>query len=176
MGYQASGLHIRPSAPAPHKSFIKFNLLLVKVTMIMCTLLSMVYGLFKPCWLTDVLCTCFKETTPLFNVHLSCFVDFILCPNAFILCSKLTMINLLNLFKVKSKHSMTSFRCIYCWPWPQSAYQYSVSTFNFKEAFVSSVRKTSHKVLKKQKVRYLYRNKRCKACFIQRFIIAPNWN
>ena len=48
--------------------------------MIMCTLLSMVYGLFKPCWLTDVLCTCFKETTPLFNVYLSCFVDFILCP------------------------------------------------------------------------------------------------
>ena len=67
-------------APGPHKSFIKFNLLLVKVTMIMCTLLSMVYGLFKPCWLIDVLCTCFKETTPLFNVHLSCFVDFILCP------------------------------------------------------------------------------------------------
>ena len=80
MGYQAPGLHIRPSAPAPHKSFIKFNLLLVKVTMIMCTLLSMVYGLFKPCWLIDVACTCFKETTPLFSVHLSCFVDFILCP------------------------------------------------------------------------------------------------
>ena len=29
-----------------------------------------------------------------------------------------------------------------------------VSTFNFKEAFVSSVRKTSHNVLKKQKARY----------------------
>ena len=48
--------------------------------MIMCTLLSMVYGLFKPCWLTHVICTCFKETALLFNVHLSCFVDFILCP------------------------------------------------------------------------------------------------
>ena len=80
------------------------------------------------------------------------------------------------MFKVKSRYSMTSFRCIYCWPWPQSAYQYSVSTFNFKEAFVSSVRKTSHNVLKKQKARYLYRNKSCKAYFIQRFIIAPNWN
>ena len=86
------------------------------------------------------------------------------------------MINLLNLFKVKSKHSMTSFRCIYCWPWPQSAYQSSVSTFNFKEAFVNSVRKTSHDVLKKQKARYLCRNKSCKAYFIQRFIIVPNWN
>ena len=71
---------------------------------------------------------------------------------------------------------MASCRCIYCWPWPQAAYQYSVSTFNFKEAFVSSVRKTSHNVLKKQKARYLSCNKSCKAYFIQRFIIAPNWN
>ena len=69
---------------------------------------------------------------------------------------------------------MASFRCIYCWPWPQSAYQYSASSFNFKEAFVSSVRKTSHNVLKKQKARYLYRNRSCKAYFIQRFIITPS--
>ena len=48
--------------------------------MIICTLLSMVYGLFKPCWLTHVTCTCFKEAVFFFNVHLSCFVDFILCP------------------------------------------------------------------------------------------------
>ena len=58
--------------------------------MIMCTLLSMVYGLFKPCRLTHVtkditslmlhVATCFKETALLFNVHLSFFVDFILCP------------------------------------------------------------------------------------------------
>ena len=119
--------------------------------MIMCTLLLMVYGLFKPCWLMYVSCTCFKETTPLFNVHLSCFVDFILCPTdkyMFKVNNKKNLINLLNVFKVKSRYSMTSFRCIYCWPWPQSAYQYKVSTFNFKEAFVSSVRKTSHNVLK----------------------------
>ena len=87
------------------------------------------------------------------------------------------MINLLNMFKVKSKYRMASFRYIYCWHWPQAAYQYSVSTFNFKKAFViSSVTKTSLKVLKKQKARYLSRNKSCKAYFIQRFIIAPNWN
>ena len=48
------------------------------VTMIMCTLLSMVYGLFKTCWLTHVTCTFLKETVLLFNVHLICFVDFIL--------------------------------------------------------------------------------------------------
>ena len=57
--------------------------------MIMCTLLSMVYGLFKPCRLThdtkDItslmlhVAACFKETVLLFNVHLSFFVDSILC-------------------------------------------------------------------------------------------------
>ena len=39
-----------------------------------------VYGLFKPCWHIHVTCTCFKETALLLNVHLSCFVNFILCP------------------------------------------------------------------------------------------------
>ena len=39
-----------------------------------------VSGLFKPCRLTDATCTCFKETALLFNVHLSCLVNFILCP------------------------------------------------------------------------------------------------
>ena len=48
--------------------------------MIMCALLSMVYGLFKPCWLTDATCNCFKETALLLNVHLGCFVNFIKCP------------------------------------------------------------------------------------------------
>ena len=38
-----------------------------------------VYGLFKPWSLTHATCTCFKETVALFNVHLSCFVNFILC-------------------------------------------------------------------------------------------------
>ena len=55
----------------------------------MCTLFSIVYGLFKPYQLTHVtkditslmlhVATCFKETALLFNVHLSFFVDFILC-------------------------------------------------------------------------------------------------
>ena len=48
--------------------------------MIICTLLSMVYRLFKTCWLTQATCTCFKETALLLNVPLSCFVNFILCP------------------------------------------------------------------------------------------------
>ena len=43
-------------------------------------LFSMVYGLFKPCCFAHVTGTCFKETALFFNVHLSCFVGFILCP------------------------------------------------------------------------------------------------
>ena len=39
--------------------------------------------------------TWFKETAVLFNVHLSCFVDFLLCPtNKY-------------MFKVKDKYNMT---------------------------------------------------------------------
>ena len=30
--------------------------------------------------------TCFKETAPVFNVHLSFFVDFILCPSDKYMC------------------------------------------------------------------------------------------
>ena len=59
----------------------------------MCTLLSVVYGLFKPCRLTHVtmdivslisrVATCFKETALLSDVHLSFFVDFILRPDKY---------------------------------------------------------------------------------------------
>ena len=38
-----------------------------------------VHGLFKPCWLIHATCTCFTELALLFNAHLSCFVNFILC-------------------------------------------------------------------------------------------------
>ena len=67
--------------------------------MIMCKLLSMVYGLFKPCCFTHVTSTCFKETDLFFNVHLSCFVDFILCPTD--KC----------MFKVNSKKIRLIYRC-----------------------------------------------------------------
>ena len=70
----------------PIKTFNQLNLLLV--TMIMCTLLSMVYGLFKPCWFTHVTCACFKETALLLNVLLSYFVD-LTCGQLTNTCSKL---------------------------------------------------------------------------------------
>ena len=49
------------------------------------------------------------------------------------------------MFKVKTKYKMISFWCFYCWFWPESVYQYSVSTFNFEQAFVSRVWKTINK-------------------------------
>ena len=74
------------------------------------------------------------------------------------------------MFKVKDKYSMTKFWCFYCWLWPQSAYQYSASTFNFEQVFVSRVWKN----ILKTKKRYI--------CFVikvankaQWFIFAPNW-
>ena len=58
--------------------------------MVMCTLLSMVCELSEPCRLPHVtkdltslmsrVAICFQETALLFNVHLSFFVDLILCP------------------------------------------------------------------------------------------------
>ena len=84
MDYPAPGL--RPSYPA-HKSFNNLNLLLVNVQ----SLWSCAhYFQWKPCRLTHVnkditslrlnVATCFEETASLFNVHLSFFVDLILCP------------------------------------------------------------------------------------------------
>ena len=84
-------------------------------------------------------------------------------------------INLLNVFKVKTKYNMTLFWCFYCCLWPKLAHQYSDFTFNFEQVFVSRVWKTSHNVLKTQKVTYLFCNKSCKSYLIQQFIIALNW-
>ena len=109
----------------------------------MCTLLSMVYGLFKPYWLTHAICTCFRVINLLFNVHLSCFVDFILTIKKYI--------NLLNAFKVKNKYRMISFWCFSYRLWPKSLCQCRVSAFNFEQVFVSRVWKTSHNVLKRKK-------------------------
>ena len=75
MDYLAHGPHIHPSDPSPRptKNFQPPQLPPTQspVTMIMCKLLSMVYGLFKPCWPTQPTHTSFKENALLFNVHLS---------------------------------------------------------------------------------------------------------
>ena len=61
------------SGPWPTKNFQPPQLPTTQspVTMIMWKLLSMVYGLFKPCWLTHPTHTSFKETALLSNVHLN---------------------------------------------------------------------------------------------------------
>ena len=104
-------------------------------------------------------------TALLFNVHLSYLVDFILCPaeqGMFIvnskrvrlicwMCSKLKKSVLdddrirrnQSLYSSKgrrdNKYNMTSFWSFYCGLWHQSAYQYSVHTFNSEQVFVSRV-------------------------------------
>ena len=144
--------------------------------MIMCRLLSMVYGLPKPYWITHVTCTCFKETELSFNVHLSCFVDFILCRTAkYMFQVNNKKIRLICWMCSKLKIN-TAWHRFYCWLWPQSTHQYSVSNFNLKQLFLSRVWKTSHNVLKTQKAIYLFCYKSCEAYFIQRFFIASNWN
>ena len=122
-------------------------------------LFSMVYGLFKPCWLTHITYAYFKEPALLLNVHLNCFVDFVLCPTD------------TYMFKVNNKKFRLT--CCMCskintawhrslvfnyWLWPQ---------FNFEQVFVSRLWKTSHNVLKTLKTIYLFRNKSCKTYFIQ---------
>ena len=120
----------------------------------MCRLLSMVYGLLKPYWITHVTCTCFKETELSFNVHLSCFVDFILCRTAkYMFQVNNKKIRLICWMCSKLKIN-TAWNRFYCWLWPQSAYQYGVSTFNLKQVFLSRVWKTSI-MFWKHKKRYI---------------------
>ena len=147
--------------------------------MIMCTLLSMVSRLFKLCWLIDVSCTCFKETTPLFNVHWTCFVDFILIPtDKYMFKVNKTNIWLICWMCSNLKVNTTWHHSgVFIVDFDQSEDQYSVSILNFKQAFVSSVSKTSHNVLMKTKRKiFVSSHKSFKVDFFQRFIIAPNWN
>ena len=108
--------YLAPS-PQPQKIFNQLDFLLVKLQscdlQIMWTLLSMVCRLIKPCRLAHVTCTCFKETAILFNVHFSCFVDFILCPTDKYIFKINNKIHL-HVFKVKIKYIMTLFWCFYC--------------------------------------------------------------
>ena len=134
--------------------------------MIMCTLLSMICGLIKPCWLSHVKCTCFKETAILFNLHLSCLVDFMPCSadkymfkvnnkkNRFIcMCSELktnTAWHRSGVFIVDFDHSQDiNIVFLQC----------------FKNTKNDNVLKT-HNVLKTQKTIYLFCYKSWKAYFI----------
>ena len=139
--------------------------------MIICTSLLMIYRLIEPYRLISHVLN--KLSYCLFNVHLNCFVDFILFPTDKS-CSKITVKKKihLHLFRVKNKYRMTSFWSFYCSLRPQLAYQYSASTFILNK-YLSAGRE-SRNALKTRKAIYLFRNKSCKAFFIRQFIIALN--
>ena len=114
----------------------------------------------------------------MFDVCLICFVNFILCPtDKYMFKVNNKKISIICWMCSKLKPNTTWHRFdVFIVDFDQSVCQCSVSTFNFEQVFVSRVWKKSHNVLKIQKGTYLFRNKSCKAYFIQRFIVAPNWN
>ena len=67
----------RPPTSGPFISFNKLNVLLVKVQ----PRWSCAHYFQRfTCYLNHIDLLCLKKTTLLFNVHLSCFADFIQCP------------------------------------------------------------------------------------------------
>ena len=108
----------------------------------------------------------------------NCFVDFILCQTdkyMFIVNNNKKKIHL-HMFKIKSKYSMTLFWCFHCWldhSWHINIV-FQLLTLN-KYLSVGCER---HVIMfwKTQIAICFFHNKRCKAYFIQQFIIAPSWN
>ena len=68
------------------------------------------------------------------------------------------------MLKDKDKYCITYSWCFYCWLWPQSGYQCSVSTFELEQVFVNSVWKASN-VLKTQKVKKSYKTQKVKKSY-----------
>ena len=136
--------------------------------MIMCTLLSMVCGLFKPYCFTHVTGTCFKNTALFFNVHLSCFVDFILCPTD------------KYMFKVNNKKIRLICMCsslkinTAC----HRSFVFIVGFDHSQHINIVFVLLTSKKCLSVgcEKQVIIFWKPYFKVCFIQQFIITPNWN
>ena len=136
--------------------------------MIMWTFLSMVYKLFKPCGLTHVTCTSFKETVLFFNVHLSCFVDFILWP-----ADKY-------MFKVNNKKIRLICMCSKIkinTAWHRSS-TFIVGFDHSQHINIVFLLLTLNKYLSVgcERQVIMFWKSYFKAYFIQQFIIAPNWN
>ena len=136
--------------------------------MIMFTLLSMVYGLFKLCCFTHVTGTCFKETTLFFNVHFSCFLDFILCPTD------------KYMFKVNNKKNRLLCICsslninIAC----HSSFVFIVDFDHSQHINIVFLLLTLNKYLSVGCERQvtMFWKPYFKAYFVQQFIIVPSWN
>ena len=129
--------------------------------MIMCTLLSMIYGLFKPCCFTHVTGTCFKETTLFFNELLSYFVDFILCHVQYMLKVNNKKISLI--YKCSSLKINTACHRSFVF----------VDLDHSQHINIGFLLLTLNKYLPVGCERQIMF---WKPYFIQQFIIAPNWN
>ena len=136
--------------------------------MIMCTLLSMVYRLFKPCCFTHVTGTCFKETALFFNVHLSCFVDFILCPTDKYTFrannKKIRLICMCSSLKINTACHRSFVFIVYFDHSQHINIVFLLLTLN-KYLSVGCERQV-----------IMFWKPYFKAYFIQQFIIEPNWN
>ena len=139
-------------APGADKNFNQLNHILKVQSLWSCAHYFQWFTVYLSnlCWLTHVTCSyMFKENALLFNVHLGCFVDFILCPTGKYMFKvnnkKISLIcwMCLKLKINKAWHSSSVF--IDLDRHGISAYQYNVSTFHFEQVFVGKVWKTSHK-------------------------------
>ena len=79
LGYPAPIPQPSYLALGPQKNFNHLNFLLFKVQSL-CSCAHYFQWFTGYVDFTHVICTCFKETVLSFNVHLSYFADFILCP------------------------------------------------------------------------------------------------
>ena len=131
--------------------------------MIMYTSLSMVYRLFEPCCFTHGTGTCFKETTLFFNVHLSGFVDFILCPTDRYMFKVRLICMYLNL-KINTACHL-SFVFIVDFDHRQHINIVFLLLTLSKYLSVGCERQV-----------IMFWKPYFKAYFIQQFVIAPNWN
>ena len=153
----------RPLAPGPPKIFNHLNFLLFKVQSL-CSCAHYFQWFTDYVDFTHVICTCFKETVLLFNVHLSYFADFTLCPTGKfkINCLKLIIKKITVICWMRSKLKVNT--AWHSW------------LINIVFLFLSlnkylAVGCERQVIMKTQKAISFVLNK--KSHFIQRFIVAP---
>ena len=136
--------------------------------MIICAVLLMFYRLFNLCCFTHVTGTCFKETALFFNVQLSCFVDFLLCPT--------------NKYKCKVNNKKIRLVCMCSSLKMNTACHRSfVFIIGFDDSqciniifLLLALNKCLSVGCERQVT--MFWKPYFKVYFIQQFVIAPNWN
>ena len=134
----------------------------------MCTVLSMAHGLFKPRCFAHVTGTCLKETALFFNVHLSYFVDFLLCPtNKYmfkVYNKKIRLICMCSSLKINTA----------C----HRSFVFNVDFDHSHHINIFFLLLTLNKCLSVECERQviMFWKSYFKVYFTQHFVIAPNWN